>query len=62
MFENFLPEKYMRYLPVQVYTRNFFKDAKLHSSLRARAILASLKSSLVQVIFKLHSKSYYYLY
>ena len=39
----------------------FFQRLQLILLLRTRAILRSLKNSLVRVIFKLHSKSCYYI-
>ncbi len=44
------------------YTREFFKDFKLHSSFGLVQFRSSLKNSLVHVFSKLHSKPYYYLY
>ena len=44
------------------YTREFFKDVKLHSSFGLVQFRSSLENSLVHVFSKLHSKPYYYLY
>ena len=46
----------------RTYTREFFKDFKLHSSFGLVQFRSSLKNSLVHVFSKLHSKPYYYLY
>ena len=46
----------------KTYTREFFKDFKLHSSFGLVQFWSSLKNSLVHVFSKLHSKPYYYLY